>query len=679
MTPFARIASVASLTEAFDKTLRNGGSAGGDGETLYTFARNAETRIARLSYELEAGFYRPGPLRRVAIPKKGGGTRTLAIPSIVDRVVQGSAAAVLSDLLDPHFEISSFGYRPGRSVKQAVARVAALRRQGYGFVVGGDIRAFFDEVPHGPLLDKLGRLVPDPRVTALVGLWLESFSRTGRGLAQGAPVSPVLSNLYLDAVDEHFIDGPVRLVRFADDFVLLAKTRKNADRALDRIAHLLAEEGLALNPDKTRIVPLDTAFNFLGHLFIRSMVLEAGEEEEERGRIPLGPANLATPPAPEEASVMVLDAPPEPPPSSDGSNGGAEIVARREPDPLADLPDRDPDDFAAGLAPLYLLEAGRRLSAERETLVVSEHGHRQLAVPAKMVGRIDLGPEVEADDMALRLAAAHRIPVAFLDGLGQPEALLTPPAGADAGLHLAQARLMVDEARALELARVLVAARLRNQHALLKRLNRRRKLEEVEMACHALRRTRRRAAFADTIDAARGYEGEGGRLYWPALGACLEHGAGLRRRRDEGGRNPVNAVLDFTASLLTRDMRAAVLRAGLHPGFGVLHVTDDRREACVWDMVEPFRAPLAEGLTVYLFNNRIVGTDGHASTGSGLRLSSGAARRVVETFEAWMARPVKNARTGRSTTWRNLLLAECRAFAAAMRRDEPFAPFELDF
>lgn len=224
-----------------------------------------------------------------------------------------------------------------------------------------------------------------------------------------------------------------------------------------------------------------------------------------------------------------------------------------------------------------------------------------------------------------------------------------------------------------------VVARLRNARALLKRLNRRRKRPEVEEACDRLKRTVRRAAVAPTLDVARGHEGEGARAYWAGLGQCLEHGFDLVMRREAGGTNPVNAVLDFTASLLTRDVRAAVLRAGLHPGFGALHATDAGREACVWDLVEPFRAPLAEGLSVYLFNNRIVGPDGHSSTGSRVRLSSEAARKVVTGFEGWMARPVKNARTERATTWRGLLLAEARAYAGALRRDEPYSPFELDF
>ncbi len=278
-TLFQSAISVGALTAAFHKVLRNGGGPGGDGDTLQSFAQAAEARIARLSFELETGLYRPGPLRRVTIPKRSGGTRILSIPCVIDRVAQTAAATLLSDLLESEFEPSSFAYRPGRSARQAVARVAALRRQGWTFVVDGDIRAFFDEVPHKPLLGKLIAHVKDERFVDLVALWLRSFSDEGRGLAQGSPLSPVLTNLHLDVLDEAFQNGPIRIVRFADDFVLLARTRPGAEAALARAANLLADHGLVLNLEKTRIVPFEQAFEFLGHLFVRSVEIETDRDD----------------------------------------------------------------------------------------------------------------------------------------------------------------------------------------------------------------------------------------------------------------------------------------------------------------------------------------------------------------------------------------------------------------
>lgn len=695
---FHAATSIPALTAAFHKTLTNGGGPGGDGETIHAFARHAEARIARLSFELERGVYRPGPLRRVAIPKRSGGTRTLSIPCVTDRVAQGAAAQVLSNALEREFEPTSFAYRPGRSVKQAVERVAALRRAGYRFVVDADIRAFFDEVPHAPLMSKLEQAIPDARLVALAKLWLESFSREGRGLAQGSPISPVLANLHLDALDEAFGDGPVKIVRFADDFVLLTKTRPGAEKALTRAAEILARHGLALHLEKTRVVPFEQAFSFLGHLFVRAVVLQQEEEAgpadaPSRAAAALGPRSLAPRPPQdglEDAEAAELLTATENPADwttpverEESSPPAARLLraaGRAAADPLAALADdRDAEDFAIGLAPLYVLEPGRRLAVEGEAFAVREGERTLVAIPAHLVGRIDLGPDTEADDKALRLAAAHGVPVALLDGLGRPQARLASRLPDEAALHMAQARAALDGTRLLDLVRALVAGRVRNQHALLKRLDRRRKKPEVATACDRLRRIRRKGELAGDLDAARGAEGEAGQIYWPALGACLEHGFNIERRREETRVNPVASILDFTAHLLTRDMDAAVRRAGLHPGFGLLHAPGDGRQACVYDLVEAFRAPLAEGLTVYLFNNRILRADDFAQGEDGLRMAGAGSRKVVQTYEAWLARPVLNPRVERRTAWRGLLLAEARAFARAMREGTAFAPYALDY
>ena len=170
--------------------------------TLGAFEIGLDDRLAALSKDLMDGAYWPKPTRMVAIPKRGGGLRHLIIPSIVDRVAQTAAAAVLTPILDEEFSDASFGYRPGRSVQQAVRRVALLRREGYRWIVDGDIDDFFDSVPHDRLLAKLERSVADERVVgsdlALAGGVLGDRP----GSAAGAPISPLLANLFLDDVDD---------------------------------------------------------------------------------------------------------------------------------------------------------------------------------------------------------------------------------------------------------------------------------------------------------------------------------------------------------------------------------------------------------------------------------------------------------------------------------------------
>lgn len=672
MSQFDAATSVDALTRAWLRVQRNGGGPGGDGETLARFAPMAEFRLARLAHELQADLYIPGPLRRVSIPKRRGeGVRVLAIPCLVDRIAQRAAAEVLSAVLEPGFSDASFGYRPGRSVAQAVARVDFLRRQGFHFVVDADIRAFFDSVPHAPLRARLAAAGIEARLVALIDLWLASFAEGGTGLAQGSPLSPVLANLHLDALDDAFGPrGAVRIVRFADDFVLLTRCKPGAERALSRAAEVLAQGGLALNPLKTRIVPFDKALRFLGHLFVRGMVMPDGAEDEDDPARPVLTYGGPPDPRDEADARAALDG--QPPPD-------AGLRAERA---VIDDPGLTDDaDLATGPVPLYLLSPGLHLRAEREGFAVLENGRARLRLPAGMVSRIDLGAEVEAEDAALRLAAAHGIPVALLNEGGWPQGLLMPALAQDAGLHLAQARLALDPALAAPVAAALTGARIRNAQALLRRLNRRRKEAAIAAVCAALRDDWARAEAAASLAEARAAEAEAARRYWPALSACLEHGFALPSRRDPQRATPVNAVLDYTASLLTRDIRAAVLQAGLHPGFGVLHAAADDRDACVYDLIEPFRAPLAEGLAVYLLNNRVLraadfvlgpprGAGRH-----GIRLLPAASRKLVQGYEAWMARAIVDPATKRRTTWRSLVRRDAQRFAQAARAGAVHRPY----
>lgn len=646
---FEHSTSPGMLTRGWAKTRKNGGGPGGDRQTIGDFSRGAGMRIERLSRELREGTYKPGPLRHVSIPKKSGGRRTLAIPTIRDRVAQSAAAMVLSDYLEPHFEDSSYGYRPGRSVQQAVDRVAALRRAGFTWVVDADIRSFFDEVPHAPLIERLEGHGAGPDMLRLVAQWLESFGE--RGLAQGSPVSPVLANLYLDALDEAFDEDGLRIVRFADDFVILARSEKRAQRGLDRAAKLLAEFGLVLHPEKTRLVPFEEAFSFLGRLFLRSVVVpDPGED--------------LTLPEPEEVRL-------------------AEAPGLDEPILPGEAADPDASDLAPGLSPLYVLSRGFRLHAIGETFAVADaNGTDVLRLPAPRVGRIDLGPAANAEIEAVRLAADHGVPVFFLDGYGGVVSVLRKAEDRGrAELHLAQARAALEPDIATGVARAIVGARLRGQQALLKRLNRRRDVASVEAACDRLLVERQKVSVADNVQAAMGHEGAGGSAYWPALFRCVLHVPAPRKRLRHPAPDPVNAILDWTASMLTRDCEAAAERAGLHAGFGVLHATQNRAKGCAYDLMEAFRAPLAEGLTIYLFNNRILEAEDFDISESGCRIGPGSGRRVVETYEHWLARPIRSHRTGRRTTWRNLILEDAFDYARALETGlaDEYQPYRMDF
>ena len=657
------------LHAGWERVRANNGAAGGDGMSVERFGQGVEARLSRLSHDLVTGRYRPAPSRRVYIPKDSGGVRPLDIPAVADRVAQAAVALVLTPMLEPEFEDASFAYRPGRSVAQAVARVGALRRQGYTHVVDGDIVRYFERVPHERLLVRLERHVNDPSLIDLVGLWLEHHSHAGLGLPQGSPLSPLLANLYLDDIDEAIEGQGVRLVRFADDFVLLCKGEAVAAGARQRIGKLLAGHGLELHPDKTRIVTFDQGLRFLGHVFVKGMIWKEIEADatppsdaiDEAERLNALAAKMGT---------AAQEAPPEPEPDETPASGR----------------------WAARQRVLYMLEPGRKLTAEAESFVVREVGEGEigpevLRLPHGRVARIELGMGTGLDETALDLAAASGTMIARVDGFGRTLGLWTPAGHDSAALQLAQAGVVADAARRIALARIIVAGRIQSQRMHLKRLARGVPNADIAAAGPKLHRMMRAALLSprvETLPKLMGQEGEAAALYWPLLAqafAMPEFFRGSRRRR--AGADPLNAVLDLLSSFLARDITVAVRRHGLHPGFGVLHTAEDGAEALAYDLMEEFRAPIVEACALALFGRKALMAEHFSEWGEGAqrmwRLTREGYAACVRGYEAWLARPVRGQRSGHEMLWRGVFEEQALAYAAHCRAEASYEPYRLDY
>jgi CRISPR-associated protein Cas1 len=555
----------------------------------------------------------------------------------------------LQPVIDPELEESSFAYRKGRGVADAVRRVAALRRQGFVHVVDADISRFFESVPHEPLLARLGRLTGSDAILDLVALWLEWNAPGGVGLAQGSPLSPALANLYLDGVDEAIEGRGVRLVRYADDFVLLTKSEAAAEGALKRVAGLLGEHGLTLNAEKTRIASFDQGFRFLGHMFVRSLALKAVEDE-----------------VPPEDAIRAAEAALSPADASDDNDTAA-------------------GTHAPGFRVLYVMEAGRCVSVAGEAFSVLDDGAPVLLVPHGRVGRIELWPETACDMAALDLAAASGVMVARVNGLGETIGIFEgePSVAARGRRQMTQAALHLDPLRRLELARRVVAGRIRCQRAVLHRLNRVRRDGDVAAAAAQMGRILRRLIRPASVEAAMGFEGQSAALYWPALGRALDYDMGFtgkRRRRPAGG--PFDALLNALTALLSRDIRIAVVRAGLHPGFGALHSTaDDGREALVHDLMEEFRSALVESVAVALVNRRAVSPAMFAKQSTGfVKMDRVAWQGLVRGYEAAASRTIASPlRRGQRVTWRQAMEDQALLWAAHCEGRGEYEPIVMDY
>ena len=266
-----------NLWSAWSDTARNKGAAGVDQITIEQYEREAEANLEHLAQELKLGTYQPKPIRRTYIPKADGSQRPLGIPTVCDRIAQGALRHVIEPIFEKQFASHSYGFRPGRGCRDALRRVQELLDEGYQYVVDADLKSYFDTIPHQRLMEQVQKQVADGRVLNLIESFLKANIMEGleqwtptAGAPQGAVLSPLLSNIYLDPLDHQMESAGYEMVRYADDFVILCKTKQQAQAALDAVEAWTTQAGLMLHPQKTRIVEARAdAFEFLGYRFNR--------------------------------------------------------------------------------------------------------------------------------------------------------------------------------------------------------------------------------------------------------------------------------------------------------------------------------------------------------------------------------------------------------------------------
>ena len=276
-----KVHSLENLRRAFALVKAKRGSPGSDHETIAMFESRLEENLGRLAESRRSGTYRPQAIKRVWIPKPGTGEkRPLGIPTVRDRVVQAALRHVLEPIFERDFGVHSYGFRPGRGCKDALREVEALLRQGYTFVVDADLKSYFDSIPHDTLMARLRVKIADNTVLVLVASFLRQriMDTAGgwtpeTGTPQGAVLSPLLSNIFLDPLDHLMAGHGFAMVRYADDFVVLCRTAAEAQTALALVQDWTAQVGLTLHPTKTRLVDATArgGFDFLGYHFERGM------------------------------------------------------------------------------------------------------------------------------------------------------------------------------------------------------------------------------------------------------------------------------------------------------------------------------------------------------------------------------------------------------------------------
>lgn len=618
------VAEAGRLSVAFDHVLAKSGAAGVDGETPVEFDELRDERVLEIAGQLKNGTYKPAALLGVVMREDDGDLRPLAIPTVRERAVQRAASQALGPSVDELLEDCSYAYRKGFSRSGAAQAVQRAYEDGYRFVLDADIRACFDSVDWQRLFAKLHALFPAEPLVPLLEEWVQapvSFDgRTivrKRGLPQGSPVSPLLANLFLDELDESLVDQGFRLIRYADDFVILCRSLEDAERAREEAREALGLLDLELHEDKTDIRSLDQGFSYLGYLFCRSLALESrGKDEETVDDGPMEPEDVP------QASWL------------------AQVPFRR----LRQLVDRGADEgegrlelvplvssqrASLGLTrPLYVTSPEARLHLSGDTLEIDSGDEEPRNVPLRSLSHLVFLGRSRATVPLLSSLARFGVPSFFCYPSGELFATFGPWQP-EWPVWLEQARALTEEDRSVAFAREVVSAKLHNQATIVVRF------DWGQAVADELRDLARSARNKTEVDTLRGLEGRGAAVYFQALAEHLPEEWGFPGRRKRPAPDPINALLSYGYTLQLHHITTALVVQGLNPRAGFFHQGRGEHPALGSDLQEEVRW-LVDALVWSMVRRREVQPDDFTASPDGrypCLLTPEFRKKYVEAFE----------------------------------------------
>ncbi|MEW6097554.1 MAG: group II intron reverse transcriptase/maturase [bacterium] len=626
MKLYSKIYNYENLLSAWDRVEENHGCAGVDGVSIEKFASELGENLLLLQKALHDKIYTPHRLLRFYMEKEDGSKRPLSVPTIRDRVAQVATLIVLEPIIDAEFEQVSFAFRHGKSIYDAIDKINFYREAGYTWVVDADIDSYFDEVDHDLLLTRFSEIIKDVDVQKLIKLWLKSEIVDGntiikpkKGLPQGSPISPLLANLYLDKFDETLLEEDYKLVRFADDFLILCKSRPKAERALKLTSELLKEIRLRLDEAKTSITTFNHGFKFLGALFVRSVVLPPSTKKKDKEKQPIkkdmtqAKISLCTP----ETETIKVD-------KFTPCTLMGEVLASALQERGLDInqivttqSSKMPDETIAKykeakptispfMRTLYLQEQGAVLSKQDERFVVSKNDKVLLEIPAIKIAQIIILGNCTLTTPVMTYCLKEKIPITFLSSKGNYYGRLESTEFVNIGLQQDQFLRTLEPDFCLKLGKAIVEGKIHNQRVLLQRHNRRLNLPEVEVEINSLSKILDKVPKATTLTQVRGLEGSATACYFRVFDDLLKCDFGFEKRIKRPPTDPVNSLLSFGYTLLFYNIFSILRVHGLNPYIGYFHGIREGHPALASDIIEELRAPIIDSLIIYLINSNIL-------------------------------------------------------------------------
>jgi CRISP-associated protein Cas1 len=687
-----------NFQRAWEKVAQKQGSAGIDGESIADFRRRVATNLSQLRESVANSTYQPLPCQQVLIPKEGGGWREIRIPTVRDRIIQQALLNVLQPLLEEVFSSASFAYRPNLSYINAVEKVASWRDLGYVWVLDADLAGYFDSINHQRLLREVRKYIDNPGILCLIKAWIstaDGIVRNDRGIPQGSVISPLLANLYLDEFDRVLSKSDVRLVRYADDFLVLARTRDRIVAALSEVQELLTGMGLELHPQKTQITHFDRGFRFLGHAFLENAIfpVESKKLKPKRSQVK---ADVNTKTRKKKdirsflRSLMTFD-------FTTSESAAVDAV---------DLEELEQEDVELGdrtveiegdreersgiknigwnrvwnrdMATLYLTEQGTTVYKEHQRFVIQVSQSEKLEIPIRDIDRILIFGNIQLTTQVISACLQEQVAVLFLSQSGQYRGHLWSLNPLHLDCEIVQLNKHQDVRFQLEASRSIIRGKLLNSKQLLLRLNRKRKVAEVAKAIDGITSDFASLEGVDNIDRLRGYEGIGAARYFPAWGQLITNpGFSFSQRVRHPPTDPVNALLSFGYTILLNNVLSAIVAEGLSPYFGNLHYGDDRKTYLAFDLMEEFRSPIVDSLVLKSINSEMFKPKDFEPVmcPGAIYLTSSARRTFLEHLEKRMSEEVSHPDLQSPVPYRQAIHLQVRRYKRSLLHGVAYEPF----
>lgn len=666
---------------AYLKVSENNGAPGIDGISVQTFAKNVKAKLQKLIWEIQQGSYRCQPCKVVEIPKNKGSFRRLAIPTVRDRIVQTVLSQALTPFFEPHFERCSYGYRPERSYLQAVAQVEKYRDAGYTCVLDADIKGYFDHIPQPFLLRELRHYIECNALIALIENSLIQMQQhqkqcvygaaMGLGVPQGSPLSPVLANMYLDSLDEALLEAEFKVVRFADDFIVLTQTANEVAHAWSLTQQHLEELALNFNLEKTRITDFDSGFVFLGHYFIGGLtqVLKSGT-----GQPILSQWQWDAPSSPYQQSPSAVE-------FEESVNHDSQSELQKA------ILDCQPEAAQTELASQHM-----SLSNHCQILYVAKQG----AVIHKVAGKFEIkhsGEPIDSlpinhVDAIMTFGAIHTTRAVNIHCVSQHVPLLMmSQSGHFIGVigaypaieHSIISAQFNAQSSSLNYAKTLVTAKV---HNLIHIIRRKLRLCNPYQQCaltkvlKQLIQQTKHISHCTHLQSLLGIEGQCAKVHFLLLKSLLPTQFAFNSRNRRPPKDPFNALLSLGYSIIFNQVLAFCQARKLHIQLGHLH-QNRQIPALALDMMEPFRF-IADLVATNLLMSRALCIDDFEMRDQACLIGAKAKNLFIHSIEKQMQTEFEYPALGVTTDLRRCMDLQLTQYKQSLLdANTPFLPFRL--